>query len=129
MTFRHAVPSTLEAAANVGSVGSQLKKAHKTHALAQPAGVEYPHESIPSGIDGSPHDEAERLFREICRLVPKPSDRAELLGVSLKQENAWQNGQQLPILRAQRKALATALVGLRRQPSPADGRSAPIAGA
>jgi hypothetical protein len=94
-------------------VGSQLKKAHKTHALAQPAGVEYPHESIASGIDGSPVNEAERLFQEICDRVPNASDRAELLGVSSKQEKAWRNGQQLPTLRARRKLLAAVLAGLR----------------
>jgi hypothetical protein len=95
-------------------VGSQLKKAHKTHALAQPAGVDYPNESIASGIDGSPPNEAERLFVEICQRVPSASDRAELLGVSLQQENAWQNGQQLPILRARRKVLAAVLMRLRQ---------------
>jgi hypothetical protein len=95
-------------------VGSQLKKAHKTHALAQPAGVEYPHETVASGTDGSPPDEAERLFQELCERVPSASDRAELLGVPLKQENAWQNRRQLPTLRARRKLLAAVLGGLRR---------------
>lgn len=64
-------------------------------------------------MDGTPPNEAERLFEELCERVPNASDRAELLRVSLKQEKAWRNGQQLPILRARRKVLAAVLAGLR----------------
>jgi hypothetical protein len=90
-------------------VGSQLKKAHRTHALAQPAGTDYPHEAITSGTPGSSSTEAERLFVELCRRVPSVPDRAKLLGVSVQQDEAWRNGRQLPTLRARRKALLAAL--------------------
>jgi hypothetical protein len=93
-------------------VGSQLKKAHRTHALAQPAGAPYPHDAI---APRTPHDassQAERLFAELCRRVPNADDRAALLGVAVEQDAAWRNGQQLPILRARRKSLAAAVAGL-----------------
>ena len=102
-----------------GVVGSQLKKAHRTHALAQPAGSEYPHEpSGTAGVAGSA-DEAERLFVELCDRVPSPSDRAELLGVTLELDEAWRSGRKLPILRARRKQLAAALAAARTRPQTA----------
>jgi hypothetical protein len=96
-------------------VGSQLKKAHKTHALAQPAGAAYPHESIANEVPGSPSDQAERLFAELCQLLPSAPDRSAMLGVPVEQDEAWRNGRQLPILRAYRKMLAAALADLRNQ--------------
>ena len=93
-------------------MGSQLKKAHRTHALAQPAGAGYPHEAAKSGAPGSPSGEAERLYAELCRRVPAASDRATLLGVPVEQDAAWHNGRQLPLLRARRKALAAAVADL-----------------
>jgi hypothetical protein len=104
------IPATV-----VTPVGSQLKKAHKTHALAQPAGVAYPHESVANEMPDSPSGQAERLFAELCQLVPSAPDRAAKLGVPVEQDEAWRNGRQLPILRAHRKTLAAALADLRTQ--------------
>ena len=92
-------------------MGSQLKKAHRTHALAQPAGADYPHEAPEGVAPGSPSDEAARLYAELCRRMPMASDRAELLGVPVELDDAWRKGRQLPLLRARRKALAGALAG------------------
>jgi hypothetical protein len=97
-------------------VGSQLKKAHRTHALAQPAGVAYPHESVVGEMPESPSGQAERLFAELCHLVPTAPDRAAKLGVAVEQDEAWRNGRQLPTLRAYRKRLAAALADLRTHP-------------
>jgi hypothetical protein len=99
-----------------GGVGSQLKKAHRTHALAQPAGSAYPHELSGAGGAVGSTDEAERLFIALCDRVPSPSDRAELLGVTLELDEAWRSGRKLPILRARRKQLAAALAAARTQP-------------
>ncbi|HEY3766989.1 MAG TPA: hypothetical protein VGL44_17625 [Gaiellales bacterium] len=97
-------------------MGSQLKKAHRTHALAQPPGSEYPHE--PSGAWGAAGsaDEAERLFVELCVRVPSPAERAQLLGVSPELDEAWTNGRQLPILRARRKLLTASVAVARSRP-------------
>jgi hypothetical protein len=97
-------------------VGSQLKKAHRTHALAQPAGSEYPHEPSGSGGAAGSADEAERLFIELCDRVPSPSDRAELLEVTLELDEAWRSGRKLPTLRARRKQLAGVLAAVRARP-------------
>jgi hypothetical protein len=99
----------------LGEVGSQLKKAHRTHALAQPAGSEYPHEPSGTAAGAGSADEAERLFVELCERVPSPSDRAELIGVSMELDEAWRNGRKLPILRAQRKRLTASLDAVRKQ--------------
>jgi len=90
-------------------VGSQMKKAHRTHALAQPAGAAYPHEPAVGGSPGPPSGEAERLFAELCRRVPDARARAALLGVPVRQDEGWRDGRQLPVLRARRKSLAAAL--------------------
>lgn len=95
-------------------MGSQLKKAHRTHALAQPAGTGYPHEQAASGTPASRTGEAERMFAELCERVPSARERAAMLGVSVRQDEAWRNGRQLPTLRASRKALGAALADLRR---------------
>lgn len=96
-------------------MGSQLKKAHRTHALAQPAGAPYPHDAIVTGTSHDASSQAERLYAELCRRVPSADDRAALLGVTLEQDTAWRNGQQLRVLRARRKSLAAAVADL---PSP-----------
>jgi hypothetical protein len=96
----------------VAVVGSQLKKSHRTHALAQPAGADYPHEPAGSVSPGSPSGEAERLYAELCRRVPDASERAALLGVPVELDEAWRNARQLPLLRARRKALSAAVTPL-----------------
>jgi hypothetical protein len=93
-------------------VASQLKKAHRTHALAQPAGASYPHEPAAGRSPGPPSGEAERLFAELCRRVPDARGRAAMLGVPVTQDQWWREGRQLPILRARRKSLGAALAGL-----------------
>jgi hypothetical protein len=97
-------------------VGSQLKKAHRTHGLAQLAGSEYPHKPSGTAAAAGSAGEAERLFIELCDRVPSASERAELVGVSVELDEAWRNGRKLPILRAQRKRLTASLAGARRQP-------------
>jgi hypothetical protein len=95
-------------------MGSQLKRAHKTHALAQPAGASYPQKSIGSRRP-YPSTEAEALFTELCQRMPDPFDRAKLLDVSVQEDEAWRSGRRLPTLLARRRTLAAALVGLRRE--------------
>jgi hypothetical protein len=102
-----------------GEVGSQLKKAHRTHALAQPAGSSYPQGSNGPGGAAGPADEAERLFAELCDRVPSAPDRAALLEVSPELDEAWREGRKLPILRARRKQLAASLAAARKRPDSA----------
>jgi len=95
---------------------SSFKKAHKTHAFAQPAGVPYPHrnESEPAGLRGSSDDEHLLLqFLAICELVDDSTERTRMLGVSLPVDMAWREGKMLPLLRAQRKSIELALRELR----------------
>jgi hypothetical protein len=89
---------------------SRFKRAHRTHALALPAGERYPQSAagqMPRRLD---RDAAVlRLFAELCAVVSDPARRAQLLGVSLDVEAAWQRGGALPFLRAHRRALERAL--------------------
>ena len=89
---------------------SRNKKAHRTHALMQPAGERYPHLasgqlSGPAGADR----QVLRLFAELCKRVPDAAERARLLGVSVEIEAAWSRGTGLPVLRAHRKTLERVL--------------------
>lgn len=93
-------------------MSSRFKKAHKTHALAQPAGLSYPH----IGQDGLLDIEADsadgrliRRFQTLCALVQNIDERARLLGVSVEVDAAWQAGKALPLLRAHRKMLERVL--------------------
>ena len=96
-------------------MGSSLfKKAHKTHAFAQPAGVPYPTQGGegpgPSRARGNSADNRVLWqFAELCARVSDPAARATLLGVSTDLEAAWQRGEKLPLLRARRKLLERAL--------------------
>jgi hypothetical protein len=86
-------------------MGSQFKKAHRTYALAQPAGERYPTAVSSRVAARSPlATDALVLNSELCEHVPKAAERAELLGVSIALEQAWQEGRALPLLRAHRKA-------------------------
>ena len=91
-------------------MSSQFKKAHKTHALAQPAGRLYPHFSGGTGAHpGEREDGALESFVLLCELVPDATERAEMLGVQPAMEAAWSRGELLPLLRTRRKALRRAL--------------------
>lgn len=93
-------------------MSSSFKKAHKTHALAQPAGVGYPHTGQNSLLDspaGSADGRLLQRFQTLCALVQSVDERAGLLGVSAETDAAWQAGKALPLLRAHRKALDRAL--------------------
>jgi hypothetical protein len=85
---------------------SRLKKAHRTHALAQPAGHGYPHADPGQaagrgGVDG----QVLALLAELRARVPDDAERAQLLGVSVEVEAAWTRGVALPVLRAHRKSI------------------------
>jgi hypothetical protein len=96
---------------------SRFKRAHRTHALAQPAGEAYPQSAAGQKPGRSDPDAAVlQLFAELCAAVSGPGRRAELLGVPLEVEAAWQRGSALPLLRAHRPALERAL----RDAVPAD---------
>ena len=105
-------------------MGSSLfKKAHKTHSLAQRAGVPYPNEpagaSAAGHAPGSSADSVLAQFAELCELVPEAASRAALLGVPPDLDEAWQHGKRLPLLRARRKEVQAALRAAgkaRRQP-------------
>lgn len=91
-------------------MSSKLKKAHRTHALDQRAGAGYP----AGATDPAAHavgggDEAVRLYRELCRLVPDQGERAASLGVDAHLDESWRQGHMLPLLRAHRRALAAAI--------------------
>ncbi len=89
---------------------SRFKRAHRTHALAQPAGEAYPQPVAQQVLGRSDEDGgALSLYAELCRRVPDAPRRAELLGVSSKVEEAWQRGAALPLLRANRRALERAV--------------------
>jgi len=93
---------------------SRLKRAHKTHALAQRAGEPYQHPSQgqPAGGRGGGSD-VSALYAQLCERVPDAGRRVALLGVSAKLEAAWQQGSGLPALRAHRRALERALASVR----------------
>jgi len=90
-------------------MSTTIKRAHRTHALAQPAGSGYPRKEGSAGGASDAGDEALRLFGELCDLVPDPAERAALIGVGTDQDAAWCDGKQMPVLRAQRRAIAAAL--------------------
>jgi hypothetical protein len=90
------------------NMGSQFKKAHKLHALAQPAGVPYP-EKAATAIDRAGTDEASRLFADLCVRVPDAGERAGLLGVTLELDASWRAGRRMPLLRARRQLLLEAI--------------------
>jgi hypothetical protein len=90
-------------------MSTTIKRAHRTHALAQPAGSGYPQKDASAGGTGDAGDEAVRLFGELCDRVPDPAERADLIGVSTDLDTAWRDGKQMPVLRARRRAIAAAL--------------------
>ena len=94
-------------------MGSQLKKAHKTHALAQPAGVPYPHGAAGDGTRARRGDEAQQLFAELCKRVPDAASRSRLIGVEVAVDEAWRGGRLLPLLRTHRRSLAAIIRSLR----------------
>jgi hypothetical protein len=91
-------------------VASQLKRAHRTHALAQRAGEPYPGRPSPAGGGDRPEDAVVlRLYRELCAKLPDPADRAHRIGVPHATVAAWDTGRALPLLRAHRRPLERAL--------------------
>jgi hypothetical protein len=91
---------------------SRFKRAHRTHALAQPAGEAYPRLGENEGRAARSDEKAVALYAQLCERVPDAARRAELLGVSPELDAAWQSGSALPALRARRKALERALRNL-----------------
>lgn len=57
------------------------------------------------------------LHARLCELVADPQERADLLRVPVSVDAAWLAGRMLPVLRAQRKALQTAVDRLERADS------------
>jgi hypothetical protein len=91
-------------------VSSRFKKAHRTHALAQPAGEPYPHLAAErSGRRLGADDQLLLRLAELRSRVPDVTERAALLGVSPELVAAWDRGAALPMLRARRKTLVDAL--------------------
>lgn len=90
-------------------MSSKLKKAHKTHALAQTAGVDYVAAAKGGRAGANESDPALRAYVELCAKVPDPAERARLLGVGAELEEAWARGERLPLLRARRAAVVRAL--------------------
>jgi hypothetical protein len=91
-------------------MGSQLKKAHRTHAFDQRAGTSYPATApAPAAHEAAGGDEAARLFWQLCRLVPDAGERAARLGIDPRLDECWRRGQMHPLLRAHRRALAAAV--------------------
>lgn len=98
-------------------MSSKFKRAHKTHALAQPAGVRYPHIGRDGLIDTEADSADGRLvqrFQTLCALVQNIDERARLLGVSVEVDAAWQVGKALPLLRAHTKMLERVLADRHR---------------
>ena len=90
---------------------SRFKRAHKTHAFNQSAGMPYPNRAAeglgPSAMRSG--DVSLNLFAELCERVPDAATRASLLGVAMTLDEAWLRGERLPVLRAHRKRLKRAL--------------------
>ena len=95
-------------------MSSSFKKAHKTHALAQRAGVAYPHLDAGelAGLRTGADERLLQQFLAICELVEDSTQRAEMLGVAARVDAAWREGKMLPLLRARRKAIERSLQGL-----------------
>ncbi len=105
-------------------MSSRFKKAHKTHGFAQPAGVPYPH-LVKGELAGSRAGTDEQLlqrFVALCKLVEDETERAGMLGVTVRVDAAWCEGKMLPLLRARRKAIERSLQGLQRT-TPVEPRS------
>ncbi|MGH3065400.1 MAG: hypothetical protein ACRDOF_03780, partial [Gaiellaceae bacterium] len=61
---------------------SRFKKAHRTHALAQRAGVPYPHQPpSQAGPAAGADSQVLALLAKLRVLVPDGTERAKLLGV------------------------------------------------
>ena len=89
---------------------SRFKRAHRTHALDQPAGQAYAQTAADQASrQGRADDRVTALYAELCTRVPDAAKRAELLGVASELEAAWRQGDRLPLLRAHRKALERAI--------------------
>jgi hypothetical protein len=89
---------------------SRFKRAHRTHALDQPAGEGYAQAaSDQAPRQGGADDRVATLYAELCARVPDAAKRSELLAVAPELEAAWQEGDRLPLLRAHRKALERAI--------------------
>jgi hypothetical protein len=96
---------------------SRFKRAHRTHALDQPAGEPYPRLRAGQAAHRAAGDrDLLALFAKLCSRVPDVAKRAELLGVSAEVQAAWERGASLPLLRAHRKALERAHRGLNGDP-------------
>jgi hypothetical protein len=91
-------------------VPSRFKRAHRTHALMQPAGQPYPHLDFGHASASTKADQQLLAsFRELCERLPDAAKRAKMLGVSAETEAAWSRGVALPLLRAHRRTLEQAL--------------------
>jgi hypothetical protein len=89
---------------------SRFKRAHRTHALDQPAGQRYAQVAADQASrKGGADDRVSALYVELCARVPDAAKRVELLAVAPELEAAWQQGDRLPLLRAHRKALERAI--------------------
>jgi hypothetical protein len=89
---------------------SRFKRAHRTHALDQPAGQRYAQAAADQASrKGGADDRVGALYAKLCDRVPDAAKRAELLAVAPELEAAWQQGDRLPLLRAHRKALERAI--------------------
>jgi hypothetical protein len=91
-------------------LGSQFKKAHRTHALDLRAGTTYPRRvEGRRARDGAAPDDARAAYEELCELVPDPAARASLLGVAGGLDAIWRRGARTDLLQIHLKTLRRAL--------------------
>jgi hypothetical protein len=99
-------------------VPSRFKRAHRTNAFAQPAGVPYPHDEPEQQRPPGGGRTAVELFEELRARVESADERAALIGVGSGLVQTWDRGGAQPLLRAHRKALERALRSLEPPPKP-----------
>jgi hypothetical protein len=96
-------------------MGSQFKKAHRTHALDLRAGATYPHrvEDTHAGERGGQGD-VRTAYEELCELVPDQAARASLLRVPIGLDAIWRRGARTDLLNGHVKDVRRALESVRR---------------
>jgi hypothetical protein len=82
---------------------------------SQPAGVPAPAGTRGSGGAVGSDAALLALHARLCELQPDADARAALLGVPATVDASWLSGRMLPVLRARRAALTTAVASLEHQ--------------
>src|SRR4051812_21586307 len=93
---------------------SNAGKPNNIDQLAQPAGMPSTAPEGGTGALAGPDGALLTLHARLCELEPDADARAQLLRVPTNVDAAWQAGRMLPVLRAQRRVLESAVAQLER---------------